>query len=86
MTMEASMVPSETLNQLAFERRVRHLWRLGPRAMAELLSEMATISARRTWLDGRLQAYGRIEPDILDAANAREFAPRMFSLDGGRRP
>jgi hypothetical protein len=80
----AAMVPSEALNQLAFERRVHHLWRLGPRAMAEILDELATVSARRSWLDAELERYSRLDPSLVDAVGAPEFAPRLFVAGGER--
>jgi hypothetical protein len=79
------MIATETLNQLAFERRVHHLWRLGPRAMAELLDEMATISARRTWLDAELARYATLDPSLVEAVGAGEFPLRVFSVEGESR-
>jgi hypothetical protein len=67
------MVATAALNQLAFERRVRHLWRLGPRPISELLLEIAAISGRGTWLDQRLADYAAIDGDALDLLGARDW-------------
>jgi len=78
-------VATEALNQLAFHRRVRRLWRLGPRPVGELLLELAAISGRRTWLDQRLEDYANLDGAAIDAVGARDWpAPPLHVITGRR--
>ena len=79
-------VATEALNHLAYERRVRHLWRLGPRPIGELLLELATISGRRTWLDQRLDAYAGLDGDTLDRMGARDWPRPVLHIAATGRP
>jgi hypothetical protein len=79
------IVATDTLNRLAYERRIRHLWRLGPRPIGELLLELAEIAGRRTWLDRRLDDYAAIDGDTLDLLGARDWPPPILHLAGGGR-
>jgi hypothetical protein len=61
-------LPARDRAQLA--RGVEHLCRLGERAVAELLLEIA--SDRELLLD-RLAAYGRLSPDVLRDLDAHTW-------------
>jgi hypothetical protein len=73
--------------ELHLRRRLKRLWRLGPRPLAELLLETAAISGRRTWLDKRVDDYLAIEPKVLDAAAANDWpsAVPLVVIEGDRR-
>jgi hypothetical protein len=77
-------ISTATLNQLAYERRVRHLWRLGPRPLGELLLELAEIAGRRTWLDTKLVEYSAINGETLEALGARDWSRPILHLAVGR--
>jgi hypothetical protein len=64
---------TEINNELHLRRRLKRLWRLGPRPFTELLLETATISGRTTWLDKRLDDYLAIGPELLHAASANDW-------------
>jgi len=70
-----------------FPRLVEHLHRLGPRAVGELLAEIA-----EEWdipddaLVSTLERFGRLSPEILAALNGVRFAPQPLAvIRGGRR-
>jgi len=74
-------VAIEVFNELAYRRRVQRLWRLGPRATGALLLELAAISGRRTWLDGRLDAYAALNPTTVAALGATDWpAPPLSEV------
>jgi hypothetical protein len=67
------MIDTDAINELVFRRRVKQLWRCGPRATGELLLELAAVSCRRTWLDSRLEAYATLDPATVDALGATDW-------------
>ncbi len=56
---------------LRFRRQVEHLHRLGPRAIGELLCEVAGGKD----LDRALEPYQRLTPDLLKALGGNRFPP-----------
>jgi hypothetical protein len=56
----------------------QHLHDLGARAIFELLLEPVT--AHGTNVIDRLEAYGRIDPEILKALGGHQFPPRPLHL------
>ena len=53
------------------QRQIEHVYRLGLRAVSELLREVADDDD----LDRALEAYGRLTPDLLKALSGDRFAP-----------
>ena len=53
----------EVATQRRYRRQVEHLHRLGPRAVGEILREVADGEN----LGNALEAYGRLTPDLLKA-------------------
>ncbi len=53
------------------ERQIEHVYRLGVRAVGELLREVAEDDD----LDRALEAYGRLTPDLLKALGGDHFPP-----------
>ena len=53
------------------QRQIEHVYRLGVRAVSELLREVADDDD----LDRALEAYGRLTPDLLKALSGDRFAP-----------
>ena len=63
-----------------FERQVEHLHRLGPRAVAEFLIEIARGTGQSSFIMDRLQAYARLDPEILRAVGGDRFPPMPLGL------
>ena len=53
------------------QRRIEHVYRLGPRAVGELLDEVA----QGENLDRALEAYQRLTPELLAALGGDRFPP-----------
>ncbi len=53
------------------QRQIEHVYRLGPRAVGELLHEVAEGED----LDRALAAYSRLTPDLLRAVGGDRFPP-----------
>ena len=68
-------------NRLRIEAGALHLHALGPRAVTELLLELAPPDRV---LD-RLDAYRRISPALLRALGGDRFPPRLSPLPDDRR-
>ena len=64
-------VAAAELADLRFRRQVEHLHRLGPRAVGELLCEVA----KGEDLDRALEPYQRLTPDLLKALGGDRFPP-----------
>jgi hypothetical protein len=73
-------IATSALNRLAYERRVRRLWRLGPHPLGELLLELAEIAGRRAWLDERLDTCSAIDGGTLDMLGARDWPRPILHL------
>lgn len=63
------------LDRLRLQRGAAQLHALGPRAVAELLAELARDIGAPFILD-RLAAYGRLTPGMMAAAGANHAPPR----------
>ncbi len=63
-----------------FERQVEHLHRLGPRAVAELLIEIAHCTDQSGVIADRLQAYAALDPAVLRAIGGDKFPPMALEL------
>ena len=64
---------TDTLNEMVYRRRVQRLWRLGPRAIAELLAEIGAERSIRTTIDEKLERYTGFEPAVLRAVRADQL-------------
>ena len=69
--------PTADLNEFAYRRRVQHLWNCGPRAVAELLSEIAAERSIGTIIDQKLERYATLDPTTLRSLGAGRL-PRPF--------
>ena len=58
-----------------FRRQVEHLHCLGPRAVGELLAEIAVEYSIMTLVDHKLDCYAELEPEALEAAGGDMFWP-----------
>ena len=63
-----------------FERQVVHLHRLGPRAVAEILIEIAHCTGQSGVIADRLQAYGRLDPAVLRFLGGNSFPPMPLTV------
>ncbi len=64
-------IAAEVVASLRFRQQVEHLHRLGPRAIGELLREVADDDN----LGNALAAYQRLTPDVLKALDGDRFPP-----------
>lgn len=76
------------LDQMRFNRLVVHLHTLGPRAVTELLVELAQSREDAARILDHLARYRRLTPAMFRAAGGDRFAPRPLHLaaraHGGR--
>ncbi len=82
-----SAILTPVVADLQFYRDVVRLYRLGPRAVYELLVETGEQRLCRTYLEQRVQLYAEIDPDhlaALVATTATATGPAFIMLDGGR--
>ncbi len=63
-----------------YERMVERVHNLGPRPLAELLAKIATATGRPDIVADRLQAYARLDPDILRAVGGDIFPPCVLGV------
>ena len=59
--------------ELRFQRQVEKLHALGSRAVGELLAEIGEQRSCRTFIDQRLEAYSRLDPEIVKAVDGDKF-------------
>lgn len=64
------------LNRLRFERGAVHLYGLGPRAVMELLAEVAENLAGAPCILGHLARYERLTPAMVRAVGGDRFPLR----------
>ena len=70
----------EVLAGPRFERTIEHLHRLGPRAVAELLTEIATATGEPGLIADHVEAYARLDPDFIRAIGGDRFPPSVFGV------
>jgi len=63
-----------------FERHVVRVHSLGPRPLAELLAEIAAATGQPDMIADRLQAYARLDPEIVRAVGGDRFPPSVLGL------
>ncbi len=63
----------------AYRQRVRHLHRLGPRPVGELLNELVSVYPQtRGFILSRLDYYGELDPDHVCCFGADDWLePRL---------
>ena len=66
-------VVDDLLNDLIFARQVERLHSLGPRAVGELLAEIGEQRGIRTFIDTRLEAYARLDPEVVRKLDGDRF-------------
>ncbi len=66
-------VIDDIVDDLKFHRQAERLHRLGPRAVGELLIEIGEQRSCRTFIDQRLDAYSRLDPELIRKLGGNEF-------------
>jgi hypothetical protein len=78
-------VPTSAINELNFRRRTQHLWRCGPRAVAELLAEIGAERNIGTIIDEKLARYSMLDPSTVKALGADRLPrPVLHLVDRGQ--
>ncbi len=74
-------VVEDLVDDLRFHRLVERLHRLGPRAIGELLIEIGETRACRTFIDQRLEAHSRLDPEAVKAVAGDQFPrPPLYGV------
>jgi len=74
-------VVEDLVADLHFRRQVEKLHRLGSRAVGELLAEIGEQRMCRSFIDRRLEAYGRLDPEVLRALDGDRFPrPPLYEV------
>lgn len=68
--------PEYSTAHLRLQRQAIRLHQLGPRPLAEFISE---IIGRHPDLQARVDAYTRLTPEMVRAAGAEGFPPHIFA-------
>lgn len=63
-----------------FEHMVECLHRLGPRPLAEMIVEIATVTGEAGLIADRLQAYAGLDPEIIRFLGADRFPPMPLGV------
>ncbi len=74
------------LTQIQLGRQVHHLHQLGERALLELFIEFVGIDDNLMFdLQISLDRYGRLTPEMVDHADAREIQDGLIVIEGGQQ-
>ena len=63
-----------------FEHMVECLHRLGPRPLAEMIVEIATVTGEAGLVVGLVQEYSALDPAVVRALGADSFAPMPLGV------
>jgi hypothetical protein len=83
--MNGRLLPHDYLSRAPIERLICRLWRLGPRAVAEFLNELAIDRDLAAEIERKLEAYASIDSSHLSALGGDRFAPSPMRIAGGAR-
>ncbi len=81
--MQYKTPADECIRRLAgprFEHLCRQVHALGPRPMAELLAEIATATGEPNLIADRVEAYSKLDPEIVRAVGGDRFAPMSLQV------
>ncbi len=63
----------DLVDRLRFHRQVEKLYRLGPRAIGELLAEIGEQRRCRTFIEMRLREYAALDPEVVRELDGDQF-------------
>ena len=72
--------PGEIAAGPRLERQVVRVHALGPRVLAELLIEIASHTGQSIFIADRLQAYARLDPELVRAVGGDSFPPMPLTV------
>ncbi len=73
-----TLIAADIVADLRFRRRVERLHALGPRVVAELLSEIGAERSIATIIDRKLATYVDIDAASIESAGGESFWPLPF--------
>ena len=65
---------------LRHERLITRVHALGPRPLAELLAEIAIATGEPGLIADRVEAYARLDPELVRALGADRFPPSVLGV------
>jgi len=68
-------IAQQIVADLAFQRRLKKLHALGPRAVGEFIAELAAKTGSASVMDDQLDNYLRLDPQVVMALGADRFPP-----------
>ena len=71
--------------RLRLEALAPQITALGDRTVAELLIDIAGATAQPDIVLARAEAFARLSPEMVRAARAERFPPRLFATPNERR-
>ena len=72
-TLPCAGNPGDFATEQRLERMVERVHALGPRPLAELLAEIATATGEPGLIADRVEAYARLDPEIVRALGGDRF-------------
>ena len=63
-----------------WERMIEHIHSLGPRAVAELLAEIAAVTGQHVRVVDLVEEYAQLDPAVLRAIGRDQFPPMALEL------
>jgi hypothetical protein len=72
------------LGEIRFQREVKRLHDVGPRALYQVLDELGARFLRRTEIETVVRKYAALDPVAAEAVGARGFAPMPLHVVEGQ--
>ena len=68
-------IAAEVVADFRFRRKVQRIYKLGPRAVGELLAEIGAERSITTIIDQALDRYTELDPAAIESAGGDKFWP-----------
>ncbi len=71
---------SAEIGSARWERQIERVHSLGPRAVAELLAEIAAATGQHVRVVDLVEEYARLDPELIRAVGADNFPPMPLGV------